>query len=245
MKQIIEKNKRTLIILGLFLLAVMGMTLAYYNSKKDFKNEFRTPKPGVAIHEVFNPTDYWVPGEEKSKEAWFSNSGEIDMLLRFKVDVAWAEGVKHPKRDPNEFVTLYWKSSKLGSDNKVKLSEAGGKEDFDFELGPDGYYYYKKVLEAEGSNMAVTQNVLESVEFSNELSNDGHKNSDYSNVQVNVTIKGETVLASAEGAAALAEWQTSVAAVKIDDQKNVEWTFKQAKEKDRLPSGETKNEGLK
>lgn len=62
MKQLLEKNKKILIALGLLFLAAAGLTYAYYNSMKDFKNEFRTPKPGVAIHEIFDPSDYWVPG---------------------------------------------------------------------------------------------------------------------------------------------------------------------------------------
>ena len=237
MKKILEKNKKTLVIFGLFLLAAIGMTVAYYNSMKDFKNEFSTSKPGVAIHEIFDPTDYWVPGEEKSKKVWFSNSGEMDMLLRFKVDIAWADETAHPDNPPQNFVTLYWKASKDTEGKKrvpVKLDEAdkaneNENENFDFVLGPDGYYYYNKVLKAEDSDMSLTQNVLESVKFSENLSNDGHKNSDYSNVQVNVTIQGETVLASAGGQAAVDEWgkeeKGAVSAVTIGENDQVTWTF--------------------
>lgn len=229
MKQLLEKNKKILIALGLLFLAAAGLTYAYYNSMKDFKNEFRTPKPGVAIHEIFDPSDYWVPGEEKSKKALFSNSGESDMLLRFKVDIAWdGADSDHPQNAPENFVTLYWKDSSNkkgdGTPDPIELSEASGRDDFDFVLGPDGYYYYKKVLKAEGSDMSLTQDVLQSVKFSEHLSNDGHANSNYSNVQINVKIQGETVLASAGGKAAEDEWD-AVNKVFIGEGDSVMWEF--------------------
>ena len=85
MAQISKKAKKILIVLGLLTIAVIGLTLAYYSGQEEFENEFHVKEPGVAIYEKFNPTDWWVPGEEKSKQAWFTNTGEMDMLLRFKI----------------------------------------------------------------------------------------------------------------------------------------------------------------
>lgn len=231
MKQVSKKTTKILIILGLLITTAVGLTLAYYNSQKTFSNEFHVKEPGVSIYEKFNPTDWWVPGEEKSKQAWFANTGELDMLLRFKIDVDWAPGQKPKDANGNELnvdakdvVTLYWKDSKY-DENEIKgpiiLPKAteenrvvgDQKRDIDgvvtddeedilpsgFDFIPvyqDGntYYYYKKILKAKDDPQFKTQHVLESVKFSENLSNDGHLHSNYAGSQIDLTITGETVL---------------------------------------------------
>lgn len=196
MKRISKKTAGILILLGLFLLTVMGVTIAYYTSQKDFKNEFTVSEPGVAIQEKFNPSDFWVPGEEKSKEVWFTNTGKMDMLLRFSVEVEWADD-NHPDRAAEDVVTLYWNdgNGKRVSDDSQLVDFVKKTQRVDTTV--TDYYYYTKVLKAGES----TQHILESVKFAADLSNDGHDNSDYSNTQINITIKGETVLADPDAAA--------------------------------------------
>lgn len=213
MKKIAKKTKNILIILALLLVALIGGTIAYYTSQQAFENEFKVPKPGVTIQEKFNPSDHWVPGEEKSKEVRFTNTGEMDMLLRFKVEAAWADGTTHPDVDVDSVITLYWNQ---GSDVR------GENPPVDFVYDQNtGYYYYTKVLEAGKP----TQNVLESVKFSANLSNDGHLNSDYSNTQINLTITGETVLADAEAVAEQWTETPQVQAVIDENSGNVTWTW--------------------
>lgn len=200
MKQMSAKAKKILVALGLLLAAAVGMTVAFYASRKTFDNEFRVKKPGVAVVEKFNPADHWVPGEEKSKQVWFTNTGEQDMLLRFSVKAEWDPATPHPNdgRSPESVVTLYWNT---GEGNRGE----GVPADFT-KISQNGieYYYYTKVLKAGES----TQHVLESVKFAANLSNskDGHENSDYSGTQINLTITGETVLADAEAEAAAELW---------------------------------------
>ena len=198
MKQIKKESKIVFLVLTLLLVTIIGATIAYYSSQKDFENEFQVKEPGVAIEEKFNPADHWVPGEEKSKEVWFKNTGQMDMLLRFSVEIAWDESVPHPNRPAQEVITLYWNG---GEDGRIP-AVPGDTAPIEFQrIVQDGesYYYYTKVLKAGES----TQHTLESVKFATNLSNDGHNNSDYSNTQLLVTIKGETVLAVEE---AVEEW---------------------------------------
>lgn len=236
MKQISRKSRMILISLGLLLLTAVGMTVAYYNSQKDFHNKFQTGAPGVAIQEEFDPADLWLPGEEKSKKVWFTNTGEMDMYLRFKVEVQWKDGEKPQKvTDVKDLlgekgiVTLYWRDS--NKDGGITWTQAAaGTPPFSGLLTPvtvtelvDGenvsttYYYYNKVLKAGES----TERVLESVKFSPELSNDPHEHTDYSNVQIDVTIKGETVLANPK--AADDEWDMTA---EDDGSGNLSWSEK-------------------
>ncbi len=222
MTSIPKKTKNILILLALLLLAVVGATIAYFTSRTVFKNEFHVSKPGAAVVERFNPADHWVPGEEKSKEIWFVNSGEADMLLRFKVDASWAKGYEPKDADGNtvnplpdiweeNIITLNWKGSGEDKTEDDKLIK-------DFERIEDSagtYYYYKKVLKAGES----TDKVLESVTFSSSLSNDDHTGINYSESQINLTITGETVLADPD--AALELWKIEAG---IDAENNVTWT---------------------
>lgn len=205
------------LLLALLFLVIMGVTIAYYTSQKDFKNELSVSEPGVAVQEKFNPSDFWLPGEEKSKQVWFTNTGKMDMLLRFSVEVEWAKDSSHPDRAAKDVVTLFWndgKGNRVLDDSQladfVKKTQQTGSD-------KTTYYYYTKVLKAGES----TEHILESVKFVSDLSNDGHKNSDYSKTQINITIRGETVLA--DPGAVEDQWKElpQISAVITDDR--VEW----------------------
>lgn len=223
MKQINKKNAKIFLVFSLLLLTTVGLTIAYYNSKKIFSNEFHVKAPGVSIYEKFNPADWWVPGEEKSKQAWFTNTGELDMLLRFKIEYDWAEGQRPTgaasEANAKDAIELYWRDSNNGKVELPVASEDNPQvnlgDDFigfyDAEAGTT-YYYYKKILKAKGSDGSSTQHVLESVKFKPNLSNDGHLHSDYSSSQIDLTITGETVLV--DWRAAQEKWPN----VKIADQ---------------------------
>ena len=246
MKHIKKINKRILIPLSLLVLAVVGMSVAYYSSQKDFYNALYTGGvPGVAINERFDPTDLWLPEEEKSKQVWFENTGQLDMYLRFTVDVQWEGGSRDEKikdtdkgaEELSEVIKLNFRASSDSSDpiilpgkddiawgeSWVVVEEEGKREfslpqnlsDIDCSslltpvLVKEGdkatlYYYYNEVLKAGGS----TERILESVEFDKELSNDGHYHSDYSDIQINITVNGETVLANKDEAKA--KWSMTV-----------------------------------
>lgn len=205
MKQLNKKATKILIILGVMVLTIIGLTLAYYNSTKKFENEFHVNAPGVAVYEKFNPTDLWVPGEEKSKEVLFKNTGEQDMLLRFSYSIEWVpvDGKPIPSRPADEVVTLNWNIEGNNEKGEDKAAAGAGlptdvPKDFSkmnqtLDGKPITYYYYNKVLKAGEP----TDLVLESVKFKTDLSNDEH-GFNYSDQQINLTIKGETVLADSE-----------------------------------------------
>lgn len=223
-----RKTKQILILLALLLVALIGGTIAYYTGRQTFQNEFQVPEAGVAIQERFSPADHWVPGEEKSKEVWFTNTGKQDMLLRFFVTAEWETGSEPKDKDkkpldvdPNKVITLYWNG---GDEERIEECpiDFEKKEMITVEGKNRVYYYYKKVLKAGES----TQHVLESVKFSSELSNDGHQHSDYSDSQINLTITGETVLA--DGRAVTEQWtETPKVKADIDSDGSVTWSWTQ------------------
>lgn len=193
MKKLAKKSKNILLLFALALLAIVGATAAYYTSQKAFDNELSVKAPGVAVLEKFNPADHWVPGEEKTKEVWFTNTGQMDMLLRFRVEIEWENSMPNGAKAAKDVV-------RLNHDVASKF-----ETNFDsFKEGDETYYYYNKVLKPGES----TTHVLDSVIFHSDISNDSH-GIDYSGSQVNITIIGETVLAATNDkgfAEAAGEW---------------------------------------
>ena len=213
MKKMNSKTKATLLVVSLLLLVAVGATIAFYISGDYFRNTFRVKAPGVAMYELFDPTDQWTPEEEKTKEVMFENTGGQDMLLRFKIEAEWdesswdppadaddaakakAKADKENRKSPEDVLTYYWnigEDNQLGNDNKDRLPGASpGNTDCPVDFVKIGeYYYYTKILKGGQS----TQMILESVGFSPYLSNDPH-GVDYSGKQINISMKGETVLA--------------------------------------------------
>lgn len=215
MKKLAKKSKNILLLFALALLALIGATIAYYTSQQTFDNELSVKEPGVAVIEKFNPADHWVPGEEKIKEVWFTNTGQMDMLLRFHVETKWADGKKpNGATDADAAACIQLNQKDSFAANFVSFTENSRT-----------YYYYKKVLKPGES----TTRVLDSVTFSSNISNDTH-GMDYSDSQVNIAIIGETILAAANdsGFAETAdEWDKSAKITESAGVKTVTWSEKQ------------------
>lgn len=201
-----KRNRKTIaVIMGLCLVLMIGGVYAYFSESSSMNNPFTTPNPSVEIVENFNPADQWLPGEEKRKEVTFNNSGNVESLMRFKVEV-WMtdpEG-KEVESIPENFYTLNWSNNFNNSPDWNK----------DFSEDALGYYYYNKVLQP-GETTGMT---LKSVEFTPDISNDSH-GTDYSNYTLHVKVIGESIQTNAGAAAD--EWGMNVV---IGEQGNVTWS---------------------
>lgn len=202
MKRLFHRKMFAVIALCIITLIGVSGTYAYYQSEVQIKNPFRTGEPRIHLSEKFNEADNWVPGEEKEKKVWFENLGNMDLLLRFKVEVTlrdpadqavkitaskWDKNV-YVTADGNEFCTLNWFDENMKS----------------WADKQDGFYYYNQIFKAE----AKTLPVLKSVTFSKGLSNDVHGiRTDYSQYKLLVKITAETIQVNKEAASAL--WQRS------------------------------------
>lgn len=170
-----RKRKRQWFIVGLLSLLVVGSTFSFFSAEGRIENKFHSTEARIYLNEKFNPNDRWVPGEEKQKEVWFGNDGNMAAVLRIRFEKS-LEGIN----GISETIT-----------DKIQLNFA---DDFDIEWEQHGeWYYYKKVLEPS----MVTGITLKSVTISDKLSNGENgilKN--YSNSIFDVSIKGELLQAS-------------------------------------------------
>ena len=181
------------VFLGILSLLIFGAAMAVYNHSLKLDNEFNTADARVYIDERFDPNDKWVPGEEKEKQVWFGNDGDVDAVLRVK----FSPELKLKDGEPvTDRVVL----------DSFKLNFSSGFSG-DWTVGNDGWYYYNKVLRSSER----TDCTLESVTVSNLIGNDGHNvRIDYSSAVFTVNVDGEMIQAlQAENIAAEKGWGMS------------------------------------
>ena len=216
--------------------AAIGTTFAWQQWDLSITNNLVSHTVVVKENENFDPKD-------GTKDVRFSNTGNDSVFLRVSYSEYWIKGEEALPDNKNEgphWIDTNGNTTNIlsnivdGSEVAVKtwgdnwpLTSSPSSTDIWFKA-PDGWYYYKKVLKAKGSDMSSTQHVLESVKFDPHLSNDGHINSDYSNTQIDLTIKGETVLVDER---AVAEQWPNVTVSFIYDQEGditaVDWNRKE------------------
>ncbi len=171
-----RKLIRGLFFITLFLAAVFGIgtVYSYFYGSHQLANTLAVTEPGINISEIFNPNDYWVPGEEKEKIVWFENSQTMPLLLRFKIETP---GV------PDDLITLNYNTNLpvLWTD------------------GEDDWYYYNQIF----TPGHITGPVLDSVTFSQSLSNAVISGFiDYSNTYIDINIIAETIQVNPDSALA-------------------------------------------
>jgi len=128
------KKRPLIFLLALFLLGIVGTTFAYYYTEVSFPNQFRTMTYNVTIEEEFNDT--WG-----TKKVIFVNKEKTNtpVVLRINYNELWRKEVN---------------GVKLSLDNNVNGENVVTKNwtsafTSDFIDGGDGWYYYKKTLNAE------------------------------------------------------------------------------------------------
>lgn len=143
------KRKPLIFLLGILVLGIVGGTFAYYYSEIAISNEFKTLTYNVQIEEEFNKT--WG-----TKKVSFVNKEATNtpVVLRINYNESWRKEVN---------------GTKLSLDNNVNGENAVTKNwttafTNDFVLGDDGWYYYKKTLNAKKSVQ-----VLESITLNEDL----------------------------------------------------------------------------
>ena len=201
-----RNRKKIAVIAGLCLVLLIGGVYAYFFQSSELKNPFSTANPSIEVVENFNPADQWLPGEKKRKEVTFTNTGDVDVLMRFKVEVSMidSKGVE-VQQIPEGFYTLNWSD------------EMKGKWYIEGKDKPLGYYYYNAVL-APGASTGMT---LKSVAFTPEISNDTHE-TNYSGYVLHVKVVGEAI--QADSSAVSEEWNMNVS---IDSDKKAVWSPKE------------------
>ena len=186
-----KNRKILLLILGAAVAVLLaGVSLAYYYASSDIDNPFETTEAKVYMDENFDPSDQWVPGEEKQKEVQLGNEGEMDTVLRirFSPELKLSDGTKVTDED-------------VLSGFVLNFAEGFGQN---WVKGNDGWYYFKKVLKAGET----TDTTLKSVTMSDAVGSDVRgAQKDYIGSVFEVNVESQMVQASAaKEAAASQNW---------------------------------------
>ena len=170
------KKKPLIFLLALIAIGVVGTTFAYYYTEIAIPNQFRTMTYNVTIEEEFNDT--WG-----TKKVSFVNKEETNtpVVLRINYNELWRKEVN---------------GVKLSLDNNVNGENVVTKNwtstfTSDFIAGGDGWYYYKKTLNAEESVQ-----VLNSISLKEDLISTSPYYNDYKSYTYELDFNFEAIQAS-------------------------------------------------
>ena len=180
------------VLVCLILLMTLGVcvgTYAFYTASTDVQNRIKAGDSEVYLQELFSPDDLWLAGETKTKEVVFGNQGESDQVIRFKVTVEWYDNNGTPNNLSDD---IPWAYVGTYSPEPVVInftSEITGLSATWTKIGD--YYYYNNVLAGQsGSSPTETLPVIDSVTFSNAISNAEYEfGDDFSNKAVKITVE--------------------------------------------------------
>ncbi|MPQ42621.1 BsaA family SipW-dependent biofilm matrix protein [Clostridium tarantellae] len=130
-----------LVIFFVSLILLVGGTYAWFSNAQNKSNKFTLGEIKHEIVENFNaqgPAEDILPGEVVNKDVWIHNLGKSDALLRVKVTPLWIDSSGQSTAVTNNDVILNFVSD----------------VNTNWQLGSDGYYYYKRVLPAHDGTVA-------------------------------------------------------------------------------------------
>ena len=184
----------TLCLMVTMLLGIVGSSYAFYSSENSRRNTLATSESAVYLQEIFKAEDHWLPGETKEKIVTFGNQGTAEQVIRFKYQESWLDASGRAfTPDTGDYtealVKLNWSED---------MVDAGGDWVY-----LNGWYYYNKILKPG----TVTNDVLKSVTFSPQLSNDGHLKDDFSNTSFRLVVTMESMNVNA--VETVANWSAS------------------------------------
>ncbi len=176
MKKIISKNKPLFFVLLLLLIVGIGGTFAYFYTEVIIPNQFRTKTYNITVEEEFH--DDWG-----TKKVTFVNKEETNtpVVLRINFNESWRKEVDGIKLSLN---------NNVNGTNVVTKNWTTAFTD-DFIKGDDGWYYYKKVLNAQESVQ-----ILESISLNEELISTSPYYEDYKSYDYELSFNFEAIQAT-------------------------------------------------
>lgn len=215
-------------------LAGFGGVLAYYGDTASLVNSLSTAASGVAMVEEFNPSAYFIPGEEVTKVVQFKNTGNADLFLRIEVpaEERWldADGTAADELEPSKVIkgwTDAWTDTEqeingvqeklqIGVDTEGLTPDLWGETDLWSIAYKDdsGRYwrYYKKVLQPG----ELTDPIMTYIKLDPMASTDRHS-PDYSDKIYKLTFNAQAVqtewregATNGENLAASSEWKMHI-----------------------------------
>ena len=199
------KNKKTIIILSVLLLVVIGVTIAYFSNSDIFDNIFNTKPYGSTYTEEFVSPDNWLPGDVTDKTVEVENTGDVDQAVRISYTESWST---HNNGTLNGWIhsdgtkSTHTTETELSTDERAAVINFANTDDWT-KVGDYYYYNYKLAPNDKTSSFieSVTFNPLTKLDDTcTETNNNGVKTiscsssgDDYDNAAYTLTLTIETV----------------------------------------------------
>lgn len=168
------KKRPLLFLFGIILLVVVGSTLAFFNNRYNLAEQFKTMTFNVDLEEEFY-NDFGI-----DKVTIVNNEeSNAPLVLRISYNEIWQD-----KNSDN----IYLLNNQInGVDVVTKNFTSAFLNDFVYS---DGWYYYKKILNATESVQ-----ILNSIELNNDLVIDSPYYEDYTNYDYRLVFSYEAIQA--------------------------------------------------
>jgi alternate signal-mediated exported protein, CPF_0494 family len=166
-------NKKTKVAISAMLaITLIVATWAYFTSESKIDNKFNTESNSVETIEKFTPDQKIEPGQTIDKEVGVKNTGNYGLVVRIKLEEAWARGgtdflnlssedagafndaIDSAVKDSGDKVTSSQVANGDGDtagDETVMYKNLLGLTDGTWTKGDDGYYYYNTILKPKNS----------------------------------------------------------------------------------------------
>lgn len=177
------KKRNIAALAGVAAVLTIGGSLAYFNQTMQVENNFDTAKFGSTMVEDFKPSEGkdWQPGVEVNKDVVVTNTGDVPVVVRVKMDEKWMRG-------NDAFKTIA--ADDENGKKIVEVQQGEGREEDakdgltdpdktvvhktlntdDWKLADDGWYYYVSNVpaagETEGAN--TTAKFLDAVKLADD-----------------------------------------------------------------------------
>jgi len=177
------KNKKSLIrITALVIIALIGLTYAFYSNSTTFDNLFKTSGYSTTATEKFESPDDWKPGDTTEKTITVKNNEDVDVAVRVCVDSnngTWTSKNGDTWANTKDNAALINESSSVTTCDTTNANWKKVTND------DGGYcYYYTKKL----SNDETTANSpIESVTYNKDVVVDDNCTTTTENGQTSVT----------------------------------------------------------
>ena len=155
------KNKKTIIILLVLCIGLVGITIAFFSNSTILDNLFSTKEYGTTYTETFVSPDNWLPGDTTDKTVTVTNSGEVDEAVRISYTENWSthnNGTLNGWIHPDGTKSNHTIEQELSIDERVAILNFANTSDWTYN---NGYYYYNYKLAPNEK----TFSFLESVTF--------------------------------------------------------------------------------
>ena len=175
------KKRNIAALVGVAAIFAVGGSLAYFNQTMEVENNFDTAKFGSTLVEDFKPSEGkdWQPGVEVNKDVVVTNTGDVPVVVRAKMDEKWVRGNDEFKTilagdDKGDAIITVKQGAGMEEDTKDGITETDKTvvskkiNTDDWILAEDGWYYYISNVPAAGEGAAnTTSKFLDAVKLAN------------------------------------------------------------------------------